>query len=260
MSEPVLLKEVNDGMVTLTMNRPERKNALSRELRLALLRTFMDLAEDPDCRVVILTGAGSAFCAGLDLKELADSGGRSLSQPNDELLDEGIRKIWTFPRPLIGAVNGPAITGGFELALGCDILIASTEARFADTHARVGILPGSGLSQLLPRIIGPHRAKEVSLTGNFISAEKAYEWGIVNRVVPPESLLPEARAMARDIMSSFPEAVLKYKQLIDRGLTMTLEEGLKMELEASNASAAEAAKDVLKERRDAVISRGREQK
>src|SRR5260370_17359052 len=111
------------------------------------------------------------------------------------------------PKPVIGAINGVAITGGFEVALACDVLIASTTARFADTHARVGVMPGWGLSQKLPRVIGLYRAKELSLTGNYLSAAQAEAWGLVNRVVPPDELLPPSRAPPPDILSSMPRAL-----------------------------------------------------
>src|SRR5262249_58026507 len=115
-------------------------------------------------------------------------------------------------RPIIGAINGVAVTGGFELALACDVLIASTEARFADTHARVGIMPGWGLSQKLSRLIGISRAKQLSLTGNYCSAEQACAWGLVNRVVPPAELLPTCRALAADMLSCDREVMLAYKR------------------------------------------------
>src|SRR5262249_5667232 len=152
--------------------RPKALNALSRELRHELRTAFTELPRAGDIDVLIVTGAGRAFCAGLDLKEL---GGESQSQiagaiggGDESLLDA----MAACPLPIIGAINGFAITGGFELALGCDVLIASTEARFADTHARVGILPGWGLSQRLSRAIGISRAKELSFTGNYLSGEQ----------------------------------------------------------------------------------------
>ncbi|HYC56632.1 MAG TPA: enoyl-CoA hydratase-related protein [Candidatus Binatia bacterium] len=113
--------------------------------------------------------------------------------------------------PVIGAINGFAITGGFELALACDVLIASTQARFADTHARVGLVPGWGLSQRLSRAVGIYRAKEISLTGNYVSAEQAEHWGLVNRVVASQDLLPACRALAEDMLSCVPATLRAYK-------------------------------------------------
>ena len=162
--------------------------------------------------------------------------------------------------PIIGAINGPAVAGGFELALGCDILIASTEARFADTHARVGYLPGTGLSQKLSRLIGLGRAKELSLTGNYLSAEQALAWGLVNRVVPPEALIPTCRDLAKDMLSCVPGMVEKYKDLIDQGYGMSLSEGLELERRAFAAHTREVSSDSIAERREKIIARGRDQK
>ena len=181
MSDTILLVEKQDGIATLTLNRPQAMNALSRELRTLMVQMFDQLQNDLDTRVVILTGAGErAFCAGLDLKELG-SADTSLNRdvtPGNEL--DVVEALGRFDRPIIGAINGVAITGGFELALACDVLIASAKGRFADTHARVGVMPGWGLSQKLSRVIGIYRAKELSLTGNFLSAEQAEHWGLVN--------------------------------------------------------------------------------
>jgi enoyl-CoA hydratase len=186
-----------DGVAVLTLNRPEAMNALSKALRRALYDGLKALEADPEVRVIILTGAGDrAFTAGLDLKELgSDPGG--MSAANAASADANpVKAIETCSKPVIGAINGVAITGGFEVALACDILIASERARFADTHARVGILPGWGLSQKLSRLIGVYRAKELSLIGNFIDAKTAEAWGLVNRVVAHEDLLPQARRRA----------------------------------------------------------------
>ncbi|HCP50356.1 MAG TPA: enoyl-CoA hydratase, partial [Gammaproteobacteria bacterium] len=182
MSGELVLCARDASIAEVTLNRPEVMNALSVDLRAELIATFHNLAEDSSCEIVILTGAGRAFTAGLDLKELGgetDSGNNTTDSSVTELSDAlAMLKV-----PLIGAINGFAITGGFELALMCDILIASSNARFADTHARVGVVPGWGLSQRLPRIVGINRAKELSLSGNFLDAETAYDWGLVNRVV-----------------------------------------------------------------------------
>ncbi|MFQ5514083.1 MAG: enoyl-CoA hydratase [Myxococcota bacterium] len=259
MAEPELLVEKSDGIATLTLNRPEVLNALSTSLREAIARGFVDLKADPGVGVVILTGAGRAFCAGIDLKELA---GRSRGPDGERFeIDESgmIRAMREFDRPIIGAINGFAVTGGFELALMCDVLIASSQARFADTHARVGVLPGWGLSQKLPRLIGALRAKELSLTGNYISAEQAESWGLVNRVVPPERLLRCCRELARDVISCEPDTVRAIKQLIDDGLETTLVEGLRTEAERSRAFGKGVSTADIGRRRDRIQSRGRRQ-
>ena len=256
----VLLVEKNEGLAILTLNRPQAKNALNMKLHAALYQAFTDLQGDPDIGAVILTGAGSAFCAGLDLKELSAKG----FQPRNEDLAQDTRHVYDtvrgFDRPIIGAVNGAAVTGGFELALMCDILIASTEAVFADTHARVGVVPGWGISQKLPRIIGAARAKELSFTGNFLFAETAERWGLVNRVVPPEELMPACLALARDILSCHRDMIVKYKRLIDQGGMTTLAEGLALEARMNIEHALTLTPDSIAGQKRAVLERGRDQK
>jgi enoyl-CoA hydratase len=256
MSSPVLLVEKNAGIACLTLNRPQAMNALSHELRQAVTQAFRELALDDAVRVVILTGAGKAFCAGLDLKELGSRDAQPLGAFTDADMMAAIRG---FPGPVIGAVNGFAITGGFELALACDLLIASSEARFADTHARVGILPGWGLSQKLPRLIGIGRAKELSFTGNYIGAEQALAWGLVNRVVAPAELLGTCRKLAEDMLSCDPASLRGYKQLIDAGFATTFEEGLRLEARASKDFAKGITPEIVATRRGAVQERGRRQ-
>jgi len=256
MSSPVLLVEKSDAVASLTLNRPSAMNALSHELRQALTQRFRELAQDATVRVVILAGAGRAFCAGLDLMELGSREGQPLGAFSDADMMTAIRG---FPGPVIGAVNGFAITGGFELALACDLLIASSEARFADTHARVGILPGWGLSQKLPRLIGIGRAKELAFTGNFIGAEQALAWGLVNRVVPPAELLPTCRQLAADMLSCDPASLRGYKQLIDAGFATTYEEGLRLEARVSRDHAKTITPEMVAKRRVAVQERGRRQ-
>ncbi len=225
MPEPVLLVEREGGIATLTLNRPEKLNALSFELQLAISDAIEDIRTDGETGVVILTGAGRAFCAGLDLDEM--SSGETRRGP----LLESPDLLRSMPQPVIGAINGLAITGGFELATSCDILIATPEARFADTHARLGLIPGWGLSQRLPRMIGINRAKELSLTGNHLSAERAYEWGLLNRIVPGEELLPTCVELANDILSSVPSVIQKHKRLMDKGFDLSLGDGMTLETE-----------------------------
>jgi len=259
MSGSLVLVERDGALATVTLNRPEALNALSRALRNEIYRTFDALAKDTSVEVAILTGAGRAFTAGLDLKELGGETGTGdgLAAVTSTDISEAIAR---FDRPLIGAINGFAITGGFELALMCDFLIASTNARFADTHGRVGVVPGWGLSQRLPRIIGIQRAKELSLTGNFLDAQTAYAWGLVNRVVTPEQLLPTCKALAKDILSTEPKTRREIKRLIDLGWGTTFSEGMALELEASEAhSRTEVTPERVAARRAGIQSRGRTQ-
>jgi enoyl-CoA hydratase len=260
MNEPVILIEKKDHIATVTLNRPKAMNALSTELRFAISDAFEELKNDPDIGVAILTGAGRAFCAGLDLKELAAENGMVGKIANERKTETNLTTpIKNFGRPVIGAINGVAITGGFELALGCDILIASTEARFADTHARVGILPGSELSQKLSRLIGIYRAKETSLTGNFISARQAENWGLVNRVVEPAELLPTCLALARDILTCPREMVVAYKKLIDDGFNLTYKDAIDLERRINYEYFQSVKPEDIAQRREGIQNRGRSQ-
>ena len=256
MSQRPILVERNQGITRVTLNRPEALNALSARLRNAITDTFIELSEDDTTQVIILTGAGRAFTVGLDLKELggeADPGATISSKNLSDALAE-VHKL------IIGAINGFAITGGFELALMCDFLIASTSARFADTHARVGVVPGWGLSQKLPPLIGINRAKELSLTGNFLDAETACAWGLVNRVVAPEDLLPTCESLARDILSTEPVTRSEILRIMDAGWQETLAAGLAIEHAASTEHGRrEVTADKVAARRAAIQSRGRDQ-
>ena len=253
----VLIERAAEGYAVLTLNRPEAMNALSRKLRAELASAVATLEADPAIRVLILTGAGRAFTAGLDLKELG------ASDPSTAVFGQAVPDPVTalslFSGPIIGAINGVAITGGFELALACDVLFASSEARFADTHARVGVMPGWGLSQKLSRVIGIYRAKELSLTGNFLSAQQAYDWGLVNRVVARELLMPQARALAIDMLSVLPDMLVNYKKLIDDGYRSSFGEGMALELSTSRAANLTVSADQIEQRRSAVRERGQQQ-
>ena len=247
-----------DGVATVTMNRPDAMNAMSRALRAALDETFVALRDDDDIRAVVLTGAGErAFTAGLDLKELGVEGigAANATTPNAN----PVLAIQQCGKPVIGAINGVAITGGFELALACDVLIASTNARFADTHARVGIAPGWGLSQKLSRLIGIYRAKELSLTGNFIDAQTALAWGLVNRVVAPDQLLAAAQKLAGE-MATIPLDMLRfYKTLIDDGFDLPFGEAMQLEHRRSSARNSGVTADQVEKNRLEVLARGRKQ-
>ena len=255
----VVLVERHDATAVVTMNRPEQRNALSRELRMRLVEAFGMLGKDPVVRVIVVTGAGKAFCAGLDLKELGQLGISAGGTGEDPDEVNVLKAMGAVAQPIIGAINGVAVTGGFEVALGCDLLIAATEARFADTHARVGILPGWGLSQKLPRMIGIARAKEISLTGNYISAEQAERWGLVNRVVAQEELLPTCLALAHDMASCVADVLPKYKRLIDDGYALPFGEGMRVEARRSIEHARSVTPDAIEARRSGIQQRGRSQ-
>jgi enoyl-CoA hydratase len=200
----VVLVTVEDRVATITLNRPEVRNAINGVLGGALARAVGDAEDRDDVDAMILTGADPAFCAGADLHEIATATTRpeAAADLEDPYRRDEVGKF-TFRGPfpprtklLIGAINGPAITGGFELALNCDLLVASDRARFADTHARVGIMPGWGLTVLLTEAVGLRRARELSTTGNFLSADLALTWGLVNHVVPHDDLLAFTRELA----------------------------------------------------------------
>jgi enoyl-CoA hydratase len=200
----VVLYEVSERIATITLNRPEARNALSSEVLRTLPERMREADASPDVDVVILTGSDPAFCAGLDLKELGSTGGNLGATGADGRANrDGVRGPFpSMTKPLIGAVNGVAITGGFELALNCDFLVASERAKFGDTHTRVGVMPGWGLTVLLPQAVGVRRAREMSFTGNFMLAEEALQFGLVNHVVAHDDLLPFTRQLARDIIGN----------------------------------------------------------
>lgn len=256
MNHEHVLVERDGPVVLVTLNRPEAMNALNRALRAELVATFQSLASDETVRVAVLTGAGRAFTAGVDLKEAGQTGFALGADGGDIDLAKGLA---AFPWPIIGAINGFAITGGFELALMCDVLLASENAKFADTHARVGIMPGWGLSQKLSRLIGISRAKELSFTGNFIDADTAADWGLVNRVYRPDDLLPAALAMAKEMASCNPLLLKSYKAIIDDGFAQTFAEGSRLEVERSAAHARDVTAESVEEARKAVTARGRDQ-
>jgi enoyl-CoA hydratase len=203
--ESLIRVERSDLVATVTFNRPQARNALNTDLLRALRSTMAELERDKDVRAVVLTGADPAFCAGLDLKELGT---------NDAMLEEvapnGVpaSNLWEpLSKPLIGAINGPALTGGLEVALNCDFLIASPLAVFADTHARVGLLPGGGMTVLLPQRVGLAMALKMSLTGEFIDAATALRAGLVTEVVEHSALLPRAKALAATMTGDNSAAV-----------------------------------------------------
>ena len=260
--------DVTDRIATLTLNRPAMRNALSNALSRTLRSAVARAEADADVDVIIVTGSDPAFCAGLDLKELGSTGGninvQAKASPNEAV--EAVEAVeaqhpWEpTTKPVIGAINGVAITGGFELALNCDFLIASERASFGDTHTRVGVLPGWGLSVLLPQAIGLRRSIEMSLTGNFISAREALALGLVNHVVPHDELLPTTRRLAGDIVANSAAAVRELLQSYRAIHRMTVGDG--------EVHEAEVGRDWLRRtfepgaveaRRAAILARGRTQ-
>ena len=223
--ESAVLLTVEEGIALITLNRPTRHNAINRALMTGLMDSLQKIANNQKIRVAIITGNGKSFCSGVDLDALKSE--NIFSSRNDE------KEIPDFfaecKQPIIGAINGTAITGGLEIALNCDFLIASERATFADTHARVGIHPGWGMSQLLQECIGQRRAKQMSLSCQFIGAEKALNWGLVNEVVPHEMLMSRALQIAQDICLTNPEMMGAIKDLIEYRNGSTLKESFRHE-------------------------------
>ena len=254
MSENIVLVERDGPVAIVTLNRPDALNALSRALRAELVKTFAHLAEDEEIRATVLTGAGRAFTAGVDLKEAGETGFALGADGGEIDLAKGLA---AYPWPIIGAINGFAITGGFELALMCDVLLASENAKFADTHARVGIMPGWGLSQKLSRLIGISRAKELSFSGNFLDAETAERWGLVNRVYAADDLVPSAVKLAHEMASCDPALLRNYKRVIDDGFAIEFGAAQKLEVARSAEHAAGVTAESVEAARKKVTARGR---
>ncbi len=257
----VVLLDVSERIATITLNRPGARNALSSEVIRELRRLVGRADSDDEVDVIILTGADPAFCAGLDLKELG-SGGSSLADSGATGRAERTERgpLPACVKPAIGAINGAAITGGFEIALNCDFLVASERARFADTHARVGIQPGWGLTVLLPQAVGLRRAREMSGTGNFIDAETAQAWGLVNHVVPHEQLLATARQLAADIVSNDQAAVRQIYATYDEGSDITAGEAWAVENRVAGEWQGRGIDPAeIERRRTAIMERGRNQ-
>jgi len=225
-----LLLDVSDRVATVTINRPKSLNALNPATMRELKAALEDLAGREDAGVVLLTGAGEkAFVAGADIQEMR--GFTPVQALEFALFGQGILElIERLPQPVIGAINGFALGGGCELAMACDLLIAAETAKFGQPEVNLGIIPGYGGTQRLPRLVGRNLAKELVLTGEMITAQRAYEIGLVNRVVPPAELMNAARETAAKILSKGPVAIRTAKMAMNRGL----------DLDLSNACALEA--------------------
>lgn len=245
----ILLIETRDRIRTLTLNRPAARNALSAALRSRFFQALHDAEADADVDVVIVTGTDPVFCAGLDLKEL----GESLVLPD-------ISPQWPpMTKPVIGAINGAAVTGGLEIALYCDILVASELARFADTHARVGLLPTWGLSVRLPQKLGVGMARRMSMTGDYLSAEEALRTGLVTALVPHSELLAAAGKIAASIVGNNQKAVRALLASYHRIDDAQNGGPLWLEAEAARGWMSSTTGDDIAASRSSVIERGRAQ-
>jgi enoyl-CoA hydratase len=262
MPEQVVLVDISKRVAVITLNRPDQRNALNRAVRRALPAAITRCDEDDDVDVMILTGADPAFCAGVDLKEFG-AGEVEQGEGFAEVGDGRGTFRGALPphtKPLIGAVNGVAVTGGFEVALNCDFLIASDRARFADTHARVGVMPGWGLTVLLAQRIGVARAKQMSVTGNYIDAQRAYDWGLVNEVVPHDELLPHCRELAADVVSNDQLGVRRMLRTYNEVTGGTVDDGWEIEARVSREWEGPGFDPAsIEARRMKVVERGRRQ-
>jgi enoyl-CoA hydratase len=236
----------------VTLNRPEARNALSVALQSALAVALKAADADGAVACVVLTGADPAFCAGLDLKEL----GQGVAPGTLSQDDSPFTALASMRTPIIAAINGACATGGLELALACDFMVASERARFGDTHARVGFTPAGGMSVLLPQAVGLRAAREMSFTGNFIDAAEAHRLGLVNHVVPHEQLLPAATAIGNSIATADQDAVRALKDLYDRGSKLAPGAALELELDVFRNRRLPA--ETIEARRAGLLDRNRE--
>lgn len=232
MGEKVLLNQLENGVSVITINRPEAANALSLEVLNDLKETVSEIKYNKNVKCVIVTGAGEkVFCAGADLKERAEMDNQQ-TKKTVSLIREVIDSFEALPKPVIAAINGMAFGGGTELALACDIRVAADHAKFGLTETSLGIIPGAGGTQRLPRLIGKGRAKELIFTARRIEANEAEKYGLVEYVVPFNQLMDKAYEIAGQIVANGPIAVAQAKYAIDKGFDVDLNTGLAIETNA----------------------------
>jgi 2-(1,2-epoxy-1,2-dihydrophenyl)acetyl-CoA isomerase len=229
-----------DGVLTLTLNRPDALNSFTVQMKEALLAAFKDAARNKDVRVVILTGAGRAFSAGQDLKERAGPDVNDLGTELRTRYNPIILAMRRLEKPIIGAINGVAAGAGISVAMACDILIASEKASFMEAFGRVGLVPDTGSSWFLPRLVGPARAAEMIFTADSVDAATAERIGLVNRVVPADSLMEEANALAGRLAQAAPIALALAKRALNRALTSNLEDALEFEAQLQSIAGRSA--------------------
>ncbi|GAB4366962.1 MAG: short-chain-enoyl-CoA hydratase [Deltaproteobacteria bacterium] len=255
-----LIVEIADRIATVTINRPKSLNALNPETARELDAVFTELAARVDVGVVLLTGSGEkAFVAGADISEMKDFTPQQ-AQEFSRFGQRVLEKIERLPQPVIGVINGFALGGGCELAMACDLLVAAENAKFGQPEVNLGIIPGWGGTQRLPRLVGRNLAKELVLTGEMISAARACEIGLVNRVVPQSALMETAREIAKKILSRGPVAVSAAKDAMNRGLDLDLQNACALEANAfavcfSTEDRAEGMSAFLEKRKPAYRGR-----
>jgi enoyl-CoA hydratase len=241
----LIVDDPRPGVRRITLNRPEHLNALSRALMRDLVAAFEGVEDDPEVRVVVLRGNGTSFCAGADLTEHFVG--------EDDAPDIGFSDLWdrldALRVPVVAAVHGHAVTGGFLLAYSCDLIVAAGDAVFRDTHARLGIVPTGGETQRLPRRIGPFLARELFFTSRALPADEAYRAGLVNRVVAPDELEAASLELAERIAENSPHSVATIKRLVNAGLATDFGTGLRMERVANEFGRANTRPDPEREAR-----------
>jgi len=233
MSYETIIYEKEEGIGVITLNRPDSLNALSRKLTQELGAALDEIEADDEIKVVIITGGPDAFCAGADIKERAASSGKSISQSQVYFFQLKANRFFTriedFEKPVIAAISGVAVGGGCELSLVCDLRIASESARFGLPEVKLGVIPAAGGTQRLPRIIGVTKAKELLYTGDTVDAQEAYRIGLVNKVVPVENLMEEAKAMAQKLAKRPPLPIKFAKRTVNAGMQLDITSALDYE-------------------------------
>jgi len=234
MTEVPLLVAVGNGVATLTLNRPDRLNALTPALHEALAAGLARASDDERVRAVLITGAGRGFCAGQDLADRKQAPGeapREVGHDLERYYNPLVRRLRSLEKPVIAAVNGVAAGAGMSLALACDIVIAAGSASFIQAFSRIGLVPDAGSSWLLPRLVGSARALGLMLTGEALPAERAAEWGLIWKTVPDAALMPEARGLAERLAQGPTRGLGLIKRALNRSLTNSLEAHLDLERE-----------------------------
>ncbi len=226
MSFEFIIFDKEEGIAVITFNRPEAMNALNNQTRAEFGQAIAQVAQDDEIKVLILTGSGKSFVAGSDIKEFNKT--TPYAAHNIKRLGS---MVYNLDKPVIAAVNGFCLGGGCEIAMGCDIIIASEKAKFGQTEINIGIIPGGGGTQRLQRLVGSCRAKELIFTGDIISAQEAERIGLVNRVVPVDQLMPAAKELAKKIATKSAAALKLAKQAINHGMQTNLASGLEYEYE-----------------------------
>lgn len=247
----ILVTRDPTGIAYVTINRPKSLNSLTRSMMADMAQAFKSLDKDESVLVIILSGSGRAFCSGVDLTSAEDV----FKGDVKDVETDTVAQMERCRKPIIGAISGFAVTAGFEIALACDVLVAAKGAKFIDTHARFGIFPSWGLSQKLSRIIGPNRAREVSMAATPITAEQGERWGLVNHVVEEGELLKKVRAVAEAMIKNNQDLVLRYKAVINDGLKLDLGHALALEKERAHDYYNGMTKEQFKKMQEFIVAR-----